>query len=163
MLSAVALSTTMAAITARHDTYDFIDPAKYAGKLKGKVVLVTGSSRGIGRLIALAFAAAGASVGCLARTGSEIEQLAAKIKKDYSVPAAAITGDVLGDPSEIVAKVEAALGPIDILVNNAGISRFSTIEHEEDLETWWKVLEVNVKAPMNLIHAVVPSMIKRGM
>jgi len=152
----------MAAITARHDSYDFIAPAKYAGKLKGKVVLITGASHGIGRSIALKFAAAGASVACLARTGGEIEQVAAEIKSKYSVPAVAITGNVLDDPSEIVAKVEKALGPIDILVNNAGISRFSTLEHEKDLDIWWKVMEVNVKGPLNLIHAIIPSMIKRG-
>ncbi|KAI9740019.1 MAG: hypothetical protein M1818_004770 [Claussenomyces sp. TS43310] len=153
---------TPSAVAARHDTYDFIAPAKYAGKLKGKVVLVTGASRGIGKPIALAFAAAGASVACLARTGHEVEQLAAEIKSKYAVPALAITGNVLDDASAIVAKVESALGPIDILVNNAGIARISTIEHEEDLEKWWKVLEVNVRGPLNLIHAVTPGMIKRG-
>ena len=57
---------------------------------------------------------------------------------------------------------EANLGPIDILVNNAGISRIGPLTGEpEDLDIWWRVYEVNVRAPVALIRAVLPSMEQR--
>lgn len=85
-------------ITLHHDTYPFISPSKFAGSLQGKVVLVTGASRGIGRAAALAFAAAGASVAAIGRTAPEIESLVSEIKSKHNKPALAIVGDVLSDP-----------------------------------------------------------------
>ena len=68
-----------------------------------------------------------------------------------------------GAAQEIVAQVERELGPIDILVNNAGISRISPLSvEEEDLDIWWRVYEVNVRAPVSLIRAVLPSMLERN-
>jgi len=70
-------------------------------------------------------------------------------------------GDVLNDPSDIVSRVEKQLGPIDILVNNAGISRMSRFTEEKDLNAWWRVFELNIKAPIQLIQAVLPSFLSR--
>lgn len=68
-----------------------------------------------------------------------------------------------GAAQKIVAQVEKELGPVDILVNNAGISRISPLAVEdEDLDIWWRVHEVNVRAPVSLIRAVLPSMIERN-
>jgi NAD(P)-dependent dehydrogenase (short-subunit alcohol dehydrogenase family) len=114
-------------ITLHHDTYPFIAASKFAGILIGKVVLITGASRGIGRDTALAFAAAGASVAALGRTRADIESAVAEIKSKYNVPAVAIVGDVLGDSGSIISTAEKELGPIDILVNNAGISRMVSV------------------------------------
>lgn len=54
------------------------------------------------------------------------------------------------------------MGPIDILINNAGIGRLGPLYLEEDIKIWWHVFEVNVKAPIALIHACLPSMLASG-
>jgi NAD(P)-dependent dehydrogenase (short-subunit alcohol dehydrogenase family) len=65
-----------------------------------------------------------------------------------------------GAPRRIVMMVEETLGPVDILINNAGISRTSPMSLE-DMDAWWRVYEVNVKAPVSLCREVLPSMVKR--
>lgn len=110
----------------------------------------------------LALAAAGASIACLARTASDLETLEAEVKQNYEVPTLFMIRDVVSEPAKIVADVEAALGPIDILINNAGIGRLGPLYLEKDINIWWHVFEVNVKAPIALIHACLPSMLARG-
>ena len=155
----------MSSLIHRHTTtYPFISPSKYTNAFHGKVVLLTGASRGIGRATALAFAAAGASVACTARTSSSLTDLVSEIASKGFLKSLAIPADISdpATPAEIVKEVEAALGPIDILINNAGILYGSTIEHDPSIDKWWKVMETNVRAPMALIHAVLPSMIARN-
>ena len=150
-------------VTYHQDTYDYISPTKYRDSLKGKVVLITGAGRGIGRATALAFAAAGASVACMARTHLDIENVVKEIEQKGYPRALAIMGDVTDPeaPGRVVKEIEATLGPVDVLVNNAGISRVSDIEHEKDMFKAWEVIEVNLRGPMALIHAVLPTMISR--
>lgn len=67
-----------------------------------------------------------------------------------------------GAAQHIVKQAEDQLGPIDILINNAGIARVGPLDGEpEDLDIWWRVYEVNVRAPVALIRAVLPSMLAR--
>jgi NAD(P)-dependent dehydrogenase (short-subunit alcohol dehydrogenase family) len=89
--------------------------------LTGKVALVTGGGRGIGRAIALAFADAGATVAITARTRSELDQVAEEIRA-RGAKAFATTSDVLdaGQVSAMVAEVHRELGALDVIVNNAG-------------------------------------------
>lgn len=150
-------------VTYHHDTYDYISPTKYRESLKGKVVLITGAGRGIGRATALAFAAAGASVACMARTHLDIENVVKEIEQKGYPRAMAVMGDVTDPeaPGRVVKEIEATLGPVDVLVNNAGISRISDIEYEKDMLKAWEVVEVNLRGPMTLIHAVLRSMISR--
>ena len=146
-----------------YESYPFIAPERFTGKLTGKVVLITGASAGIGRSICKAFAAAGASIACVARREPELNALVDEIKKSGG-HAIAIVGDVSkrGGPKEIVSKVESELGPIDVLLSNAGITRIGPLEMEdEDLDIWWRVYEVNVRAPVAMIRAVLPGMIQR--
>lgn len=158
----MAYATRSTGITIHNDTYPFISPSRYHGSLSGKVVLVTGASRNIGRATALAFAQAGAHVAALARTTSALDSLVSEITTKYKVPAMAITGDVLKDVTSIVKRVEETLGPVDILINNAGKNRMSRFAEEEDFATWWNVWEVNTLAPLALIHALLPSFRARG-
>jgi len=128
------------------ESYPFIAPSKYAGKLKGKVVrppypqnphqhtrtlpltlpqtIVTGASVGLGRHIAKAYAAAGSSVACVARREPDLKSLVEEIKSAGG-HAIAIVADVAerGAPRWIVERTEAELGPVDVLCNNAAISR----------------------------------------
>ncbi|KAL6717387.1 hypothetical protein ACLMJK_005302 [Lecanora helva] len=145
------------------DTYSYVSPAKYAGTLTGKVVLITGAGRGIGRATALAFAAAGANVACLSRTRSDVEVVVEEIHRKGFPEALALAEDVVDPtaPDRVVKDVEASLGSIDVLINNAGISRISDIEHEESMSRAFQVMDVNLKGTMSLVHAAIPSMIAR--
>jgi NADP-dependent 3-hydroxy acid dehydrogenase YdfG len=153
-------STTL---TRHKDTYPFISPSKFTGRLQGNVILLTGAGRGIGRATALALASAGASLALLSRTASELSSLAAEIALIHSSgPTFILARDVLSDPFQIVVDVENALGPIDILINNAGNMRLGPVYKEKDMDIWWHVQELSVKAPMALIHACLPRMLERG-
>lgn len=147
----------------QYDVYPFIELSNFTGKLKGKVVCITGASAGIGRTTCLAFAHAGASVACVARRKDRLDGLVDEIKQKYSVPVVAVPAD-LSDPKvpkQIVEDTESALGPIDILVNNAGLLKVRKFEDVEDFSDCWKMCEINFRAPMALTHAVLPSMIAR--
>jgi 3-oxoacyl-[acyl-carrier protein] reductase len=127
--------------------------------LAGKVALVTGSSRGIGRSIALALAAVGADVAVhyvhrveeARETEAQIRQLGGRsvtVRADVSSP------DEIG---RLVQTVDEQLGPIDILVNNAAIGQPLPIEAlgEED---WDKVIDTNLKSCFLMTQAVLPAM-----
>lgn len=150
-------------LPTQYEVYPFIDPSRFKGKLTDKVVVVTGASAGIGKATTHAFAAAGASIACVARRQAELADLVADLKSKHAVPALAVAADISTSmkAKEIIEQVESELGPIDILLNCAGITRYGTLAAEEDFETWWRVLEVNLYGPTALIHAVLPSMIKR--
>ena len=145
------------------DSYPYISPTKHTETLVGKVVLITGAGRGIGRATALAFAAAGANLACLSRTRTDVDAVVEEISKKGSPKAIALVGDVAdpSTPAHVVKDVEAALGPIDVLINNAGISRISDIEHEESMSRAFDVIDVSLKASMSFIHAIAPSMVSR--
>ncbi|GAM86194.1 hypothetical protein ANO11243_042060 [Dothideomycetidae sp. 11243] len=126
-------------------------------------VIVTGVSAGIGRATAKAFAAAGASVALVARRADRVHALEEEITSAGG-HALAVPADVTapGAAKQIVSRVEKELGPVDVLVNNAGKSRISPLDQEdEELEYWWQVFELNVKAPVALMRAVLPSMMER--
>lgn len=150
-------------ITTHHDTYPYISPSKFTGSLKGKVILLTGAGRGVGRASALAFAAAGANVACISRTHSDTLSLVQEISEKGYPRAIAIAADVADAdaPGRVVGEVQGELGPVDVLINNAGISRISDVEHEHGMGAAMEVIEVNVRGALNFIHAVVPSMIEQ--
>ena len=125
--------------------------------------LVTGASAGIGRSIAKAFAAAGAHVALVARRETELLSLVKEIQgSGANGRTAVIVEDVAaeGASRRIAMMVEETLGPVDILINNAGISRTSPLS-VEDMDAWWRVYEVNLKAPVALCREVLPSMVER--
>ena len=130
--------------------------------------MVTGASTGIGRAIAKAFVAAGASVAAIARRQPELDSLVNEIHAATHDGAGSIIPVVAdltaGDASKrIVTKVEQDLGPIDILINNAGGLHVGLLGEEEDAysDLWWKSYQINLGAPLALISAVLPSMRRR--
>jgi NAD(P)-dependent dehydrogenase (short-subunit alcohol dehydrogenase family) len=138
--------------------------ASAARELAGRVALVTGGGRGIGRAIALELAHAGASVAITARTGEELSSALAEIESTGGRGVAAVADLSRRDePARIVALVGQALGPIDILVNNAGVG--SSIDPRPVAEfsdaTWDLTLAVNLTAPYLLCRSVLPSMLAR--
>lgn len=127
--------------------------------LEGKVALVTGGSRGIGRAITVALARAGARVAFSGRAREQMEETA---RLTGNPPAMGIVADVRkpDDVRRMVETTVAELGPIDILVNNAGIARFAPVL-DARLEDWQAMFEVNVLGPLLCTQAVLPSMIER--
>ena len=128
--------------------------------LDHRIAIVTGSSRGIGKAIALAFAAAGANIVLTARSEAGLEAVAAEICA-LGRECLVVAGD-LADATQIPGIADAAIerfGRIDLLVNNAGIIHPVASLVDFDAALWRKVIDVNLIAPALLTKAVLPSMI----
>jgi 3-hydroxybutyrate dehydrogenase len=128
--------------------------------LKGKAAIVTGSTSGIGKAIAGAFAAQGCNV-MLNGFGdkAEIEAQRAEMAKKNGVKVE-YNGADMTKPAEIadlVAKTKAALGSVDILVNNAGIQYVAPIENFPP-EKWEAIISINLSATFHAIHHALPLM-----
>jgi NAD(P)-dependent dehydrogenase (short-subunit alcohol dehydrogenase family) len=130
--------------------------------LIGRVALITGASRGLGRGLAAAFGMAGAAVACTARSIGALTTTAAAIRQAGG-SAQPFAMDVTSTDSvaACVAAIEASLGRIDILVNNAGVVLEKKSVDVTDQE-WEHVLGTNLTAMFRCARAVAPSMIERG-
>lgn len=133
-----------------------------AGKLDGKVALVTGASSGIGEATALALAEAGASVAVAARRTDKLEELVKKIER-MGGKAFAVTADVSDENQarDMVTAANAEFGRVDILVNNAGVMLLGPIGGA-DTEEWRRMLGINVLGLMYATHAALPLMKAQG-
>jgi len=131
--------------------------------LQGKVALVTGGGRGIGRAIARRFAAEGAAVAVAARSGNEVQDAAEEIRR-AGAQARAIAADVSreADCEKIVRETRQAFGPIHILVNNAGVLGPVQPAEKVDPREWDRVIAVNLRGPFLLSRLVLPEMYERG-
>ncbi len=127
--------------------------------LAGRVALVTGADRGIGRAIALALASAGADVAINYRAQQADAQVVYEAITRLGRNAAAIQADVSqsADVIQLVQATEQQLGPIDILVNNAGIARRQPIDEIRE-EDWDELIAVNLKSVFLVTQAVLPGM-----
>ena len=131
--------------------------------LAGKVALVTGASRNIGRAIALRLAREGCGVILNSSTRSaDLEDVASLIRKDAGGRALAIPGDIASprDVERIVAAGLAEFGTINILVNNA-VLRVGGLIHEISLDDWQKSLAVNLTGPFLLLKRIAPLMMEQ--
>ncbi len=127
--------------------------------LEGKVALITGASRGIGKAVALKFAAEGADIAftdvkIIEETVSELEAYGVKVRA-YASNAADFA-----DSHATVEQVMKDFGRIDILVNNAGITRDGLMLRMDEAQ-WDAVINVNLKSAYNFIHAVTPIMARQ--
>lgn len=130
--------------------------------LEGKVALVTGAARGIGKAIALKFASEGANIAFTdlaidengLATQKEIEAFGVKAK-GYASNAANFE-----DAHNVVAEIVKDFGRVDILVNNAGITRDGLMMRMSE-QQWDMVINVNLKSAFNFIHALTPVMMKQ--
>jgi meso-butanediol dehydrogenase / (S,S)-butanediol dehydrogenase / diacetyl reductase len=126
-------------------------------KFEGRAVLVTGGGTGIGRAIALMFAASGAKVAVTGRRTGPLEEVARELG-DRGI---AVRGDVSqrGESARIIDEVTTALGGIDVLVNNAGVYPLGPLAKASD-DDLWAAFSTNVIAPMALIRDALPALRK---
>ena len=130
--------------------------------LEGKVALITGAGRGIGKAVALAFAEQGADIAftdlelneTVLATAAELEKFGVRVKA-YASNAANFE-----QTHEVVEQIMADFGHIDVLVNNAGITKDGLMMRMSEAQ-WDAVINVNLKSAFNFIHAVTPIMARQ--
>lgn len=128
--------------------------------MQGKVVVITGASRGIGAAAARVFAAAGAGVALLARSTGAVEGLAAEIG-----PQALALGCDVADAQAVQAAVDAVVarwGRLDVLINNAGVIDPIARLTEARPDEWGRAVDINLKGVFHGIRAAVPVMRTQG-
>jgi len=133
-----------------------------AQSLKGKVAIITGAARGIGKATATALAKEGVNVGLLARTESTLKEVATEIKS-LGVKVAYATADV-SSKEQVEAAISSLtndLGAADILINNAGIGNFGTLL-EMDPEEWKSIVDTNLMGTYYVTRAVLPQLIEKN-
>src|SRR4030042_3484501 len=132
------------------------------GDLHGKIALVTGASRGIGRAIAVGRAGSGGDIAVNYKTkekeaGETLRQVTSLGRRAIVIQADVSRSSEVRD---MIATIERGLGPVDILVNNAGIARFQSVEATTEAD-WDEVLTANLKSVFLVTQAVLPGMRRR--
>ncbi len=132
--------------------------------LVGKVAVITGGSKGIGRAIARALHDAGADVALCSRDESEAMRTAEELSSGGGGRALGIAADVrrLEDVRRLIAGAVAEFGGLDILIANAGVGGGFGPVHEIDPEDWHRVIDTNLTGVYNCCHEAVPELEKRG-
>ncbi len=130
-------------------------------RLDGKVAIVTGAGRGLGKQIALSLASAGANVGLVARTRSQLEETAREIET-LGQRVAVVPTDIARseEVNRAVEQVTSVLGPVDILINNAGIAADKPFLEVTD-DDWHRVMGVNLDGAFYFCRAVGRQMVER--
>ena len=129
--------------------------------LKNKNALVTGAGKGIGKAVAIALAKEGVNVILVARTQSDLDQVAKEVNS-FGIKSLALTADVsdINSVNNAVEKALAEFKTIDILINNAGIAAFGKFLELEPA-AWERIIQVNLMGTYYVTRAVLPNMIER--
>ena len=132
------------------------------GLLNGKVALITGAARGIGKAIALKYASEGADIAFTDLVINEAAEATVKELEAYGVKVKAYASNAADfeETHTVVAEILKEFGHIDILVNNAGITKDGLMMRMTEAQ-WDAVISVNLKSAFNFIHAVTPVMAKQ--
>lgn len=130
--------------------------------LDGRVALVTGGSKGLGKAMARGFAEAGADVMISSRSEDELKVAAAEVGEGLEVKVEWMVADMVDREAsdQLAAETISRLGKVDIVVNNAGSNTPQPIDQIVD-EDWDRIVELNLTSCMRLTRAVVPGMIER--
>ncbi|GBE89717.1 Short chain dehydrogenase citE [Sparassis crispa] len=152
--------------TAHHDSYPAIDLAKV--DLPGKVVLVTGASKGIGKATALTFARVGV-LGLVLVARSDMETLKAEClavqRPGRPLKVLTLSSVDATDPGHVddaARKVQETFGRLDVVINNAGFMETLLPIIKSDPNEWWKTWEVNVRGTFNVTRSFLPLLIESG-
>jgi len=132
-------------------------------RIKGKLILITGASSGIGEACARRFAAEGAKLALWARRRARLESLGRELEAQHRVAAGFAEVDVR-DRAAVSRAAEAlvAAGQVpDVLINNAGLASGLSKVHEGDPEDWDRMIDTNLKGLLNVTRAVLPHMVAR--
>jgi NAD(P)-dependent dehydrogenase (short-subunit alcohol dehydrogenase family) len=130
-------------------------------QLKGRVAVITGASRGLGKQMAEAMASQGASIALIARNRELLTGVGASITAKGG-RATVYVGDVVSEPevASIAEQIRSEFGPPDILINNAGINVRKSL-HEFTLDEWHRVMRTNLDGPFLCTRAFAPGMIEK--
>lgn len=130
--------------------------------LNGKVAVVTGAARGIGRAVAVALAKEGVNVGVIARSEDALQSVV-KEMEGYGVKAAYAVADVtnLEQVQAAAAKLKEHLGLTDILINNAGTGKFEKLV-DMDPADFKNIVDVGIMGTFNVSHTIVPQLIEKN-
>lgn len=133
-------------------------------RLEGRVALITGGGRGIGRAIALAYAAEGARLALVARTSAELEETAGLVRDKHGAEAITAIANVADyeQVQQAVARTLEHYGHIDVLVNNAGNIGPVGRVWDNDPGEWARTIAVHLMGVFYGCHAVIPGMLERG-
>lgn len=133
-----------------------------SNSLEGKVALVTGAGRGIGRAMAVAFAAEGAAVALVARSRADLAGVAGEIRERTDGRVLAVPADVTQDAAveTLVEHVAGELGRLDILATAAGTAAFAPVAESKPGD-WDAMLTLNLRAVMVCCRAVLPTMMRQ--
>lgn len=134
-----------------------------SGSLENKIAVITGAGRGIGKAIAVAYAANGAKICCLARNFNEIDGTANLINERRG-QAIAFTCDVsnYNELNDTFKKIYEVYGGIDIVVINAGVDVVNLPVEESSIEDWKKIIDINLTGAYYTAKVAIPYMKKRG-
>ena len=132
-------------------------------KLDGQIAVITGSGRGIGRAIALAYAREGAKLALAARSETELQETVSAVS-ELGAEAIAVRTDVTSqeDTERLAHRVVERFGRIDVLVNNAGNSGPVGPLHVNDIADWVNTINVNLTGTFLVCRAVIPVMLARS-
>ncbi|MCL1817297.1 MAG: SDR family NAD(P)-dependent oxidoreductase [Spirochaetaceae bacterium] len=132
--------------------------------VKGKTVLITGATSGIGEACARAFAAQGSGLVLAARRKEVLEKTASELKKAHGVPVEVFTLDVRSRKAVFAFADELTARKLipDVLVNSAGLARGLSKLHEADVDDWEEMIDTNLKGLLYVSRAVLPLMVARN-
>lgn len=133
-----------------------------AQSLNGKVAIITGAARGIGKAVAIELAKQRVHVGLIARTEESLVELKTRLL-DLGIKAEYAVADVsnLNEVEAAIAKLNETLGTADILINNAGIGSFTKLV-DSDPEEWKRIIDVNLMGTYNVTRTVLPQLIEKN-
>lgn len=133
-----------------------------AYELRGRVVLITGGSRGLGLVLARQAAAEGAKVAICARDADELARARQDLQAEGAAPVLTFVRDLSDETAvrTLVSEVRQQLGPIDVLINNAGIITGGPLEHM-DVRDYQETMDIHFWAALHAMYAVLPDMKKR--
>jgi len=131
--------------------------------LKGKIVLITGASSGIGKACAIEFAKLGANLLLVARRIEKIIKLSDELTKEHKIKTKAVQLDVRNydDVKNLYNKLENYWKNVDIILNNAGLARGLSKIYEGDTEHWEEMIDTNVKGLLYITRTFLPQMVEK--